>query len=168
MTVRHRPLRLSVVALAIASGLAPPIASAQVAPADIANDTAAAYCTNLADAASDARYARKLAHLRAVEERIDERLEALEKKRAEYEEWLGKRERFLSLADDGLISIYAGMRAEAASEQLAAMDEVTAAAIIARVQPRIAAGILAEMATDKAARLATIVAGMSRTKGRAS
>lgn len=132
-------------------------ASAQELP----RDAAATYCTNLADAAADARYARQLAALRAAEDEVRKRLEALEQKRLEYEDWLEKRQVFLALAEDNIVTIYAGMRPEAASEQLAAMDEATAAAIIAKSEPRTAAAILNEMEAEKAARLAIIVAGLS-------
>lgn len=151
---------LAAAALLVAQAALPLAASAQETEQE--RDTAVAYCGNLADAAADARYARKLARLKELEAGIEDRLAALEKKRAEYEDWLKKRERFLSIADDGLVAIYSGMRAEAASEQLAAMDEVTAASVIAKVQPRTASAILNEMDPDKAARLATIVAAMSQ------
>lgn len=146
--------------LALSGTVNPTGALAQGLP----NETAAAYCTNLADAAADARFALKLARLREAESAIEERLAALEAKRAEYEDWLSKREQFLSLAEDGLVAIYSGMRPDAASEQLAEMDEITAAAVLAKVQPRIASAILNEMRAPKAARLATIVAGMSRNE----
>lgn len=125
-------------------------------------DTALAYCSNLADAASDARFTRKVARLQALENELEKRLEALEKKRAEHQEWLDKRQRFLALAQQNVVSIYTAMRPDAASEQLAAMDDITAAAIIARLTPRSASAVLNEMATDKAARIATIISGMAR------
>ncbi|GAB5375472.1 MAG: hypothetical protein AcusKO_19340 [Acuticoccus sp.] len=125
-------------------------------------DTALAYCSNLADAASDARFARKAARLRALEGEVEDRLKALEKKRAEYQEWLDKRQRFLAMAQQNVVSIYTAMRPDAASEQLAAMDDLTAAAIIARLSPRSASAVLNEMAIEKAARIATIMSGMAR------
>ena len=125
-------------------------------------DTALAYCSNLADAASDARFARKAARLRALEGEVEDRLKALEKKRAEYQEWLDKRQRFLAMAQQNVVSIYTAMRPDAASEQLAAMDDLTAAAIIARLSARSASAVLNEMETEKAARIATIMSGMAR------
>ncbi|MEM8663539.1 MAG: MotE family protein [Pseudomonadota bacterium] len=125
-------------------------------------DTAIAYCTNLADEASDARFARQAAKLEAMEAAVQDRLSALEAKRAEYQSWLERRQAFLDRAQDSLVSIYAGMRPDSASEQLAAMDELTAAAIVAKLAPRAASAVLNEMATDKAARLATIMSGMAR------
>ncbi|XWN33000.1 MAG: MotE family protein [Devosia sp.] len=163
---RRRPVVTSVLILALASSaVVPPVIANAQDNAELL-ETARAYCSNLADAASDARFARKLARLNAVEAGIDARLVALEEKRAEYEAWLDRRQRFLRQAEDSLVTIYAGMRPDAASAQLAAMDELTAAAILAKAQPRTASAILNEMEADKAARLATIMSGMSRPSDR--
>ena len=91
---------------------------------------------------------------------------ALETKRAEYEDWLERRQRFLERAQQNLVSIYSGMQPEAASEQLAAMDELTAAAIVAKLSPRAASAVLGEMQTEKAARIATIMSGLARESDR--
>ncbi|UOM34302.1 MotE family protein [Acuticoccus sp. I52.16.1] len=148
----------SAVALAIAL-LATPFA----APGARAQDSAAAaYCTNLADEAGDARFARKLARLQEAEDQVNARLQALEAKRQEYESWLSRREKFLKLAEENLVAIYAGMRPDAASAQLAEMHELQAAAVIAKVSPRTASAILNEMEAAKAARIAAIMAGLSR------
>jgi len=125
-------------------------------------DTALAYCTNLADAAADARFAKKAAKLTALEADVEARLAALEEKRAEYEAWLKRRQDFLDRAQENLVSIYTAMRPDAASEQLAAMDVLTAAAIIAKLTPRSASAVLNEMTTEQAAKIATIMSGMTR------
>jgi flagellar motility protein MotE (MotC chaperone) len=148
-------------ALVAAAALVPAAPHAQSAVGG--EDTAAAYCGNLADAAQDARFQRQLTRLKEMQSDIDGRLAALEEKRVEVEDWLKRRELFLARAEESLIAIYSGMRPEAASAQLAAMDEFTAAAVIAKVSPRTASAILNEMAADKAARIATIMAGLSRT-----
>ncbi|MCF3932468.1 MotE family protein [Acuticoccus sp. M5D2P5] len=156
-----RPLRegaLIALALLGVTSVVPPAA------AQSADDTAFAYCTNLADEAADARFARKLAALEAAEAKVADRLAALETKRAEYEDWLARRERFLRLAEDSLVSIYSAMRPDAASAQLAEMNELTAAAVIAKVTPRTASAILNEMEPKKAARIASIMAGLSRVE----
>ena len=46
------------------------------------------YCANIADAASDARFALQKQALADMEKEIEGRLKVLEAKRAEYEEWL--------------------------------------------------------------------------------
>ena len=162
MTIRTKTLT----ALALIAPLACPPAMTLLPSTALAQDygadTARAYCTNLADEAEDARYAHKLARLQEAEAKVEERLLALEAKRREYEEWLTRRERFMTLAQENLVAIYAGMRPDAASEQLAAMDELTAAAVMARIAPRTASSILNEMDVKKAARLASIMAGLAR------
>ncbi|MEM7694965.1 MAG: MotE family protein [Pseudomonadota bacterium] len=158
--------KLSVCALLVAANLAPTGAAIAQAPQIDGVDTALQYCTNLTDAAADARFARKAARLEALEMAVEERLVALEQKRAEYQDWLQRREAFLERAQDGLVSIYRTMAPDAASEQLAAMDEITAAAIVAKLPSRAASAVMNEMATDKAARIATIMSGMGRENDR--
>ncbi|RAI00948.1 hypothetical protein DLJ53_17115 [Acuticoccus sediminis] len=156
----HLTHSASAVALAIAL-LAAPFALAPAADAE-ESSAAEAYCRNLADEAGDVRFARKLARLQEAEQQVNARLQALEAKRQEYEDWLTRREKFLKLAEQNLVAIYAGMRPDAASQQLAAMNELQAAAVIAKVSPRTASAILNEMDTKKAARIAAIMAGLSR------
>ena len=155
------PLTVKASAAALAIALLPVCAPAP-AHAQERNTAAQAYCTNLADEAGDARFARKLARLQEAETQVNERLNALEAKRQEYEDWLTRREKFLKLAEENLVAIYSGMRPDAASAQLAAMHELQAAAVIAKVSPRTASAILNEMETKKAARIAAIMAGLSR------
>lgn len=160
MTPTHKA---GAMALALALLATPALApSARAQSSDDGTAAAAAYCTNLADEAGDARFARKLARLQEAEEKVNTRLQALEAKRAEYEDWLTRRETFLKLAEENLVAIYAGMRPDAASAQLAEMNELQAAAVIAKVSPRTAAAILNEMEAGKAARIAAIMAGLSR------
>ncbi len=152
-------------AVAAATTLAASAARGQdgAAPPD-GIDTALSYCTNLADEASDARFARKAQTLKALEEEVEARLDALEAKRTEYQDWLTRREEFLDRAQESLVSIYSGMRPDAASAQLAVMDEFTAAAIVSKLSPRNASALLNEMETEKAARLAMIMARLGREK----
>jgi flagellar motility protein MotE (MotC chaperone) len=121
---------------------------------------AARFCENIADQAAEARMRRQAEALRRLEGEIEARIAELEAKRAETEEWLARRERFLAMAEDGLVSIYAQMRPDAASAQLAIMNEVAAAAILTKLAPREASAILDEMDAQKAARLASIMVGI--------
>lgn len=122
---------------------------------------AAEYCANIADAATDARFQRQVEALKALEKKIQERIVILEEKRSEYEDWLHRRETFLKSAEDNLVAIYTQMRPDAASQQLAIMNEFTAAAILAKLPPRTASAILNEMDPSKAAQLTNIMAGLS-------
>lgn len=161
----HRRLNALALLATMATGT---VALAPGAHSQDATDTAKAYCTNLADEAEDARYANKLARITEAEAQVEARLSALEDKRQEYEDWLTRREKFLSLAQQNLVAIYSGMRPDAAALQLAAMDELTAAAVIAKVQARTASGILNEMDTKKAARIASIMSGLAKAEAERS
>ena len=142
----------------------PPAAAASAAAprAGEADANAAQYCAGIANAAADARYARQMAALAAMEKEIDERIAKLEAKRAEYQQWLQRREAFLKKADEGLVAMISQMRPDAAAAQLTAMSEDAAAAILTRLAPRTASAILNEMDPNRAAVLATTIAGMSR------
>ena len=127
-----------------------------------AGENAALYCRNIADAAADARFTRQQAALAAMEKEIEARLAQLEAKRAEYQEWLARREAFLKKADDSLIAVVSQMRPDAAAAQLAAMNEDMAAAVLARLSPRVASAILNESEPARAARLTSTMVGMAR------
>ena len=137
-----------------------------VSSADAPLDNAALYCRNIANAAADARYARQVNALAALEAELDERIATLEKKRAEYEEWVKRREEFMNKADESVVAIYSQMRPDAAAQQIAMMDPEAAAAILSKVTSRTASAILNEMEAETAAYLTNVMAGLpSATKG---
>lgn len=120
------------------------------------------FCTNIADAARDRRYALQTEELQALQQEIDKRIAVLEEKRAEYESWLKRREDFLAKARQDVVKIYSGMKADAAAERLAEMDAALAAGILMQIEPRKAGVILNEMERKAAARLTSIMASVSR------
>ena len=120
------------------------------------------FCSNIADAARDRRYALQAEELLALQQEVDKRIELLEKKRAEYEAWLKRREDFLARADDGVVKIYSGMRPDAAAERLEEMDAALAAGILMKLDARKAGVILNEMESKKAATLTGVMASASR------
>ncbi|KAB2917460.1 MAG: MotE family protein [Hyphomicrobiaceae bacterium] len=120
------------------------------------------YCANIADAAADARFALQKRALADMEQQIERRIALLEAKTAEYQLWVTRRDEFVKKAQEGLISIYARMRAESAAQQLAAMDEETASAIVMKLDSRIASTILNEMQPTQAARLAAVISGAAK------
>lgn len=136
-------------------------AAAAQAPADAASENAVEYCKNITNAAADARFARQAATLKELEAEVDKRIAALEAKRAEYETWLQRREDFLKKADDSVIAIYTQMKPEATATQLSVMPEEAAAAILAKLQPRISSAVLNEMDPAKAAQLAAFMTGLA-------
>ena len=117
-----------------------------------------AYCTNIADAARDRRYLLQKQELDTLQAGIDERIVVLEERRAEYEDWLKRRNDFLQQAEQGLIDIYKGMRPDAAAERLENVNAEIAAAIIMKLSPRIASQILNEMDSQVAAALTSVIA----------
>ncbi|WP_051357061.1 MotE family protein [Azorhizobium doebereinerae] len=130
--------------------------------ADARDDNALAYCRNIANTASDARFARQAAALAAMEKEIEARIAQLEAKRAEYQDWLQRRETFLKKADESLIAVISQMRPDAAAAQISVMADEAAAAVLAKLNPRSASAILNEMEPARAASLTNTMVGISR------
>lgn len=120
------------------------------------------FCSNITDAARDRRYALQTQELEALRKDIDERMKLLEEKRAEYEEWLKRRDDFLSKTEDNVAKIYSTMKPDAAAERLAAVDALVAAGILMKLDSRKAGVILNEMERDAAAELTRIMALAAR------
>lgn len=139
---------------------APPPAAADISAAP-AQSNAALYCMNIANPAADARYARQADALATMQKTLDERIAALEAKRAEYEQWVARRQEFLAKADESVVAIYSQMRPDAAAQQIAIMAPEAAAAILSKLQPRTASAILNEMEAGTAARLTNVMAGLA-------
>ena len=126
------------------------------------SDLARGYCANIASTAAEARIALQRAKLAEAEKAIGYRITALEVKTAEYKAWVERRDQFLKRATASLVKIYTQMEPDAASLQLAAMDEETAAALLVKLEPQNASAILNEMVPEKAARLTATIAGAVR------
>jgi flagellar motility protein MotE (MotC chaperone) len=120
------------------------------------------YCQAVLEPAREARYAHQTAELKTLGLELDERLAKIESRIAELKEWVARREDFASRTSDQLVTIYSGMRPDAASEQLTKLEESSAAAILSKLSPRVASQILNDMPSDKAARLQMILLGASR------
>lgn len=120
------------------------------------------FCSNIADAAKDQRYALQVRELQALQADIDARMAALEAKRAEYEDWLKRREEFLARAEGGVVKIYSSMRPDAAAERLSEVNINLAAAILMKLDARKAGVILNEMDKKAAATLTGIMASAAR------
>ncbi len=119
------------------------------------------FCTNIADAARDQRYLLQKQELEDLQKDVDERIKTLEARRAEYEDWLKRRNDFLKSAEAGLVEIYKKMKPDAAAAQLAELDPEIASAIVMKLAPRQSSTILGEMPADKAATLTSIIASAS-------
>lgn len=141
---------------------AAPAAAGEQAAGDQKESDAAQFCSNIADAALDARVAWQQKQLEAAEGKLKLRIEELEAKRAEYEQWLKLRDDFLRKAEDSVVEIYSRMNPEAAAQQIANMSDDTAAAVLAKLRVRVASAILNEMEPARGAHLADTLAGMRR------
>lgn len=115
------------------------------------------FCTNIADAARDQRYLLQKKDLEKLQSQVDERIVTLEKRRAEYEDWLKRRNDFLKQAETGLVGIYKTMKPDAAASKLELVNPAIAAAIIMRLPPRQSSLILSEMNSEKAAVLTNVI-----------
>lgn len=120
------------------------------------------FCTNITDAARDRRHALQLQELETLRKDIDGRIAQLETKRAEYEDWLKRRQDFMKSAEAGVVDIYSRMKADAAAERLADVEPMLAAAILMKLNTRQAGVILNEMNRKAAAELTGIMAAAAR------
>jgi flagellar motility protein MotE (MotC chaperone) len=120
------------------------------------------FCGNIADAARDRRYALQAAQLKDLQKDVDERIAKLETKRAEYEEWVTRREHFMAQAQLGVVEIYSKMRPDAAAAQLTELRADMAASILMKLDARVASVILNEMDKNAAATLTAIMVSAAR------
>lgn len=115
------------------------------------------FCGNIVDAARDQRYLLQKQELEKLQSDVDARLSELENRKAEYQDWLKKRNDFLKKAKAGLVDIYKTSKADEAAAQFDEMDLGVAAAIIMQLPSRQSGLILSEMDAKKAAMVATIM-----------
>ena len=120
------------------------------------------FCSNIADAARDRRYALQAKELKALQAEIDKRIATLEERRAEYETWLKRREDFLDKTEDNIVQIYGRMKPDAAAERRAQLQVELAAGILMKLDSRKAGTILNEMDSKAAATLTTIMVSATR------
>lgn len=130
----------------------PPATKQELSPAQ-------QYCSNILDATSAAQIAQQTRNLEKAQKEIDDRVALLTAKADVLKKWMKLREDFAARATDSLVEIYSRMKSDAAAAQLAAMDEMTSAAIISKLPPKVSSPIMAEMEVAKAARLSAVIAG---------
>ena len=121
-------------------------------PAATANE-AKQFCANNLAIAGDARIAWQTSKLLDLAAQIKQRLTELEARKAQLVEWLRKHDEAMKKAADDVVAIYAHMKPDAAALQIAVMDDAMAAAVIAKLPPRVASTILNEMEPARAAQL---------------
>lgn len=128
-----------------------------------ADGEAAQFCRNITDAASDARFSWQVRVLEDLDKQVKESVTKLEAKRAEYEDWLKRREDFLLKIEGGVVEMYSRMRPDAAAPQIASMTEEVALSVLMKLKPRASSAILSEMEPARAARLTDSLAGVRLT-----
>lgn len=117
------------------------------------------YCARIGDIAATSQFAKQRQALAKAQEEVEARIKALTEKSEELKVWTQRREEFLKKATESLLAIYGKMKPEVAATQLVAMNHMTAAAIVAKLPPKAAGAILAEMEPQRAARLSSVLAG---------
>lgn len=115
------------------------------------------FCTNIADAAKDRRYLLQKQELDKLQGDINARITILEKRKAEYEDWLKRRNDFLAQTEANLIGVYKTMKADAAAPQMEQLNPEIAASIIMKLPARQSGLILSEMEPRKAAMVAAMM-----------
>jgi flagellar motility protein MotE (MotC chaperone) len=120
------------------------------------------YCATIGTIAGDAKFAWQQKAIGELASELDERIAKLEAKTDEYKQWLARRDEFSRRVTDNIVTIYSRMRAEAAGQQLMAMDEETAASILLKLDPRVSSAILNDMNAQHAARLTSIMSGAAK------
>lgn len=164
----HHRVALAGLAILLAVAAHIPVANADDAAPPLPARTAKGgseierFCSNIADAAKDRRYAIQTAELEKLKADVDARMAKLEAKRAEYEGWLKRRQDFMTKAEESVVAIYAKMKPDAAAERLAGLDPELAAAMLMKIAPRQAGVILNEMDSKQAAKLTSIMAAAAR------
>ena len=122
------------------------------------------FCTNIADAARDRRYLLQKQELEKLQTDVDERIARLEERKAEYQDWLQRRNEFMKQAENGLVDIFKTMKADAAAPQLQEVPPILAAAIIMRLPARQSGLILSEMDPKRAGVIASIMSSAADPK----
>lgn len=117
------------------------------------------YCARVGDIAATSQFAKQRQALAKAQEDVEGRIKTLTEKSEELKVWTQRREDFLKKATESLLAIYGKMKPEVAAAQLVAMNQLTAAAIVAKLPPKAAGAILAEMDPQRAARLSSVLAG---------
>lgn len=117
------------------------------------------FCAAVAASAASTRLAWQETRVRALQAEMIAKIAELDAKQAEVRDWVVRREQLLEKASESLIAIYAKMKPEAASAQVQAMDDDTAAALLLKLKPAIASAVMSEMDFSRAARLSDLLTG---------
>lgn len=127
-----------------------------------AGDSEDTYCGAIVDPAREQRYLLKQQELKSALAAVNERLAELEKRKADYQQWVQRREDFAKRATQSLVEIYAAMKPEASAARLSQLDPELAASLLLAIATRQSSAILNEMDEKTAAALTNIMAASAR------
>jgi len=139
-----------------------PAAIVPPALSTIKSDDISRFCSHVDDAAAEAHFELRRRELETLRGQVDSRIEILEQKRQEYENWLKKRDDFLAKTHDSFVGILSKMRPDAASAQLALVDDMVVASIMLKLKPAMASMIMNELPAEKAANITHILASAQK------
>jgi flagellar motility protein MotE (MotC chaperone) len=125
---------------------------------------ASRYCANVAPSIAEARIAWQTKRLAELDAQVRQRIADLEKAEAAARDWIARRDALMKTASGELVAIYGKMQPESAARQIGAMDDQTAAALLAKLKPNVAGAILDEMEAERASRLAILIAAAEGKK----
>jgi len=125
-------------------------------------DDTSRFCKNIDDSAAEAHFELRRRELETLRTQLDERIEILEQKRQEYEVWLKKRDDFLAKTQDSFVEIISKMKPDAASAQLALVDDMTVAGLMLKLKPATASKLMNELPAEKAANITHILSSAQK------
>ncbi|TCD16201.1 MotE family protein [Oricola cellulosilytica] len=123
------------------------------------------FCSNIADAARERRYAIQKEELEKLRGEVEAKIAILEQKRAELQEWAEKRDNFSKIANEGLVEVYSKMRPDAAAQRMEKLPGELTAALLTKLSARAAGTILNEMSAEQAAVVTVIMSALGDTTG---
>lgn len=158
------PLPAAPVVPVVAGGAPVPGSSAEAAKVPPVLNETQQYCSNIAAAAADARFAWQRRQLSDLQAALKQRVDELDQKEAELKAVIARRDEMMKKATETVVGIYAHMKPDAAAAQLAALDDQAAAAILAQLTQQKASVILNEIPSEKAAKLVTAITAVTTEK----
>lgn len=132
------------------------------APVAAAGSDAKRYCDSIAAVAAEARFAWQTRKLTELQTQVTQRVAELEKRQAELQATLARRDEAMKQAHDALITIYAKMQPDAAAAQIALLEDTVAAAILAQLSPRQSSAILNEVRPERASQLVAAMTSLPK------
>ena len=120
------------------------------------------YCESFHDVAAEARFGWQVSKLKELQDDVSKATDKLESERQELQQWVERRDQFITRANDRLTAIYQKMKPDVAAGHISALDDETASALLLKLQPRVTSLIFNEMTAARAAQLVSLINGASK------